>query len=123
MTQNFSPESNAMDMYEDVTLNAPHIQRRVQAAIGRVIEDPVLTGALADDEALILLHWAETEIERLVLETADMDDEEAWEQLNPALHTLRRYIRRTANTSADTDDPAGRLHLLLASPPIYTEET
>lgn len=112
-----------MDMYEDIALNTPHIQRRVQAAIECVIEDPVLTGALADDEALILLHWAETEIERLVLETADMDDAEAWEQLNPVLHTLRHYIRRTANTSADTDDPAGMLHLLLASPPIYTEET
>ncbi|MGC9395228.1 MAG: hypothetical protein ACP5J4_10265 [Anaerolineae bacterium] len=111
-----------MEMYEDIALNAPHIQRRVQVAIERVAEDPALTGALADDEALILLHWAETEIERLVLETADMDDEEAWEQLNPALHTLRRYIRRAARTSADTDDPTVMLHLLLASPPIYTEE-
>ncbi|MBN2393083.1 MAG: hypothetical protein JXR84_20305 [Anaerolineae bacterium] len=111
-----------MDMNEDVALNARHIQRRVQVAIERVAEDPALTGALVDDEALILLHWAETEIERLVLETADMDDTEAWEQLSPALHTLRLYIRRTANTSADADDPVGMLHLLLASPPIYTEE-
>jgi hypothetical protein len=109
-------------MYEDIALNAPHIQRRVQAAIERVTEDPALTEALADAEALILLHWAETEIERLVLETADMDDEEAWEQLTPALRVLRRYIRRTARTSADTDDPAVMLHLLLASPPVYTEE-
>jgi len=111
-----------METNEDIALNAPHIQSRVQAAIERVTADPALTDALADDEALTLLHWAETEIERLVLETADMDDEEAWRHLNPVLHTLRRHIRETANTSAETDDPAVMLHLLLASPPTYTDE-
>lgn len=111
-----------MEKNEDIVLNAPHIQKRVQAAIERVTADPALTEALADDEALPLLHWAETEIERLVLETADIDDEEAWEQLTPALHALRRFIRQTANTSADTDDPAIMLHLLLASPPAYADE-
>ena len=112
-----------MERYEDVVLNAPYIQRRVQVAIERVTEDPGLTEALADTEALILLNWAETEIERLVLETADMDNEEAWEQLNPALRTLRRFIRRAATLSADTVDPAAMVHLLLASPPAYIEET
>lgn len=111
-----------MDTNEDCTLNAPHIQRRVQAAIERVTADPGLTAALADDEALTLLHWAEMEIERLVLETADMDDEAAWLHLDPALRKLRRYIRETANTSADTDDPAVMLHLLLASSPTYADE-
>lgn len=112
-----------MEICEDAALNAPHTRNRVQVAIERVTADPALTEALADDEALTLLHWAETEIERLVLETVDMDDEEAWEHLNPALHALRRYIRHTANTSADTDDPAVMLHLLLELPPDYTEET
>ncbi len=111
-----------MKTNEDYALNAPHIQNRVQAAIERVTADAGLTAALADDEALTLLHWAETEIERLVLETADMDDEEAWQHLDPALRKLRRYIRETANTSADTDDPAVMLHLLLASPPSYIDE-
>ncbi len=111
-----------MGTKEDNALNAPHIQNRVHAAIERVAGDPELTAALADDEALTLLHWAETEIERLVLETVDMDDEEAWLHLNPALRKLRRYIRETANTSADTDDPAVMLHLLLASPPAYADE-
>jgi hypothetical protein len=108
---------------ENNALNAPHIQSRVQAAIERITADPALTEALADDEALTLLHWAETEIERLVLETVDMDDEEAGHYLAPALRQLRRYIRETANTSAETDDPAVMLHLLLASPPVYIEET
>lgn len=112
-----------METNEDFALNAPHIQSRVQAAIERVTVDPALTEALADDEALTLLHWAETEIERLVLETADMDDEMAWRHLEPALRALRRYIRQTANTSAETDDPAVMLHLLLASLPSYTDET
>jgi len=111
-----------MGSHEDNVLNAPHIQSRVQAAIERVTADSGLTAALADDEALTLLHWAETEIERLVLETADMDDDEAWQYLHPALRKLRRYIRETANTSADTDDPAVMLHLLLASPPTYADE-
>jgi hypothetical protein len=113
-----------MGINENNVLNAPQIQSRVQAAIERVTADPALTEALADDEALTLLHWAETEIERLVLETADMDDEAAGRYLAPALRQLRRYIRETANTSAETDDPAVMLHLLLASPPVfYTEET
>ena len=111
-----------MDTNEDFALNAPHIQKRVQAAIERITVDPALTDALADDEALTLLHWAETEIERLVLETVDMDDEAAWQHLDPALRKLRRYIRETANASADTDDPAVMLHLLLASTPTYAAE-
>lgn len=111
-----------MKTNEDFALNAPHIQSRVQAAIERVTADPALTEALADDEALTLLHWAETEIERLVLETADMDDEEAGRHLDPALRKLRRYIRETANTSAGTDDPAVMLHLLLASSLTYADE-
>ena len=111
-----------METNEDLALNAPHVQSRVQAAIERVTVDPALTEALADDEALTLLHWAETEIERLVLETIDMDDEAAWQHLDPALRKLRRYIRETANTSADTDDPAVMLHLLLSSPPTYAGE-
>ncbi len=111
-----------MKTTEDLALNAPHIQSRVQAAIERITADPGLTAALADDEALTLLHWAETEIERLVLETVDMDDEEAWRYLDPALRKLRRYMRETANTSAETDDPTVMLHLLLASPPAFTDE-
>jgi hypothetical protein len=122
MTQDFSLGSNTIETSEGIALHAPHIQRRVQTAIERVITDPALTGSLADDEALTLLHWTETEIERLVLETIDMDDEKAWKQLDPALHTLRRYVRCVANTSADTDDPAAMLQLLLASPPIYVKE-
>jgi len=110
-----------MEINEDFALNAPHIQSRVQAAIERVTADPALTEALADDEALTLLHWAEMVIERLVLQTADMDEKEAWEHLDPALHSLRRYIRETANTSAETDDPAVMLHLLLASAPTYAD--
>jgi len=111
-----------METTKDCALNAPHIQRRVQAAIERITADPGLTAALADDEALTLLHWAETEIERLVLETVDMDDDAARRHLDPALRKLRRYIRETANTSADTDEPAVMLHLLLASPPTYADE-
>lgn len=111
-----------MGTNEDNALNAPHIQNRVQAAIERITADPGLTAALADAEASTLLHWAEAEIERLVLETVDMDDDEARRHLDPALRQLRRYIRETANTSADTDDPAVMLHLLLASPPAFTDE-
>ena len=111
-----------METNEDCALNAPHIQSRVQAAIERVTADSGLTAALADAEALTLLHWAETEIERLVLETVDMDDEAAWQHLHPALRQLRCYIRETANTSADTDDPAVMLRLLLASTPTYAGE-
>ncbi len=111
-----------MGTNEDNALNAPHVQRRVRAAIERITADPGLTAALADDEALTLLHWAETEIERLALETVDMDDEAAWQHLDPALRQLRRFIRETANTSAETDDPAVMLHLLLASPPAYADE-
>jgi hypothetical protein len=111
-----------METNREIALDASRVQSRVQAAVERITADPALTEALAADEALTLLHWAEAEIERLVLETVNLDDEEAWEQLNPALHVLRRYVRRVANTSADTDDPAAMLQLLLASSPIYAEE-
>jgi hypothetical protein len=123
MTPDFPPEDETLETPGNPASNAPDICNRLQIAIERVIEDPALTGALTDDAALILLHWAETEIEQLALETAAMDDEEAWEHLNPALHRLRRYIRHTANTSADTDDPTGTLHRLLTASPPYTEDT
>lgn len=112
-----------MKTTDEIALNAPHIQSRVQAAIERVAADPALTEALDDADALTLLRWAETEIERLVLQTADIDDAAAWRYLDPALRALRRYIRHTANVSGETDDPAVMLHLLLASPPVYTDET
>jgi hypothetical protein len=112
-----------METNKDFALNAPYIQNRVQTAIERVTADPALTETLADDEAITLLHWAETEIEWLVLETVDMDDEAAWQYLDPAMRKLRRFIRDTANTSAETDDPAVMLHLLLAAAPTYTDET
>ncbi|HOU13848.1 MAG TPA: hypothetical protein PKZ84_12100 [Anaerolineae bacterium] len=105
---------------EEVTLDAPHIQERIRTAAERIVGDPSLTEDLLDAEAQILLRWAQAEVERLVLETADLDDDMAWQTLDPALRALRRYIRRVAKSSADADDPAAALHALLASPPVYT---
>jgi len=100
----------------------PLILSRVQFAVERITTDPALTEDLTDHEALPLLNWAQTEVERLVLETAAMDEDDAWCVLDPELKTLRRYIRCVSQVSANADDPAETLHTLLASPPDYSEE-
>ncbi len=101
--------------------DTPPIQNRLRLANERIVGDPSLTADLLDAEAHTLLHWARAEIERLVSQTADLDDDTAWQVLDPALRTLRRYIRRVARTSAQADDPAGMLHTLLKTPPVYEE--
>lgn len=111
---------NARKTSKVSALDIPDIHDRLRTASERIVGDPSLTEDLLDAEAHTLLLWAQAEVERLVLETADLDDDMAWQTLDPALRALRRYIRRVAKSSADADDPAAALHALLASPPVYT---
>lgn len=99
---------------------APYMESRLQTAVERITGDPALTEALEDDAADVLLRWARAEVERLVLDTSALDDDAAWQILDPALHALRRYIRRAAKASADADDPVAALQALATSPFAYT---
>lgn len=105
---------------KNAALDAPYIQDRIRTAGERIVGDPSLTEDLRDAEAHTLLLWAQAEVERLVLETVALDEDMAWQALDPALRTLRRYIRRVARSSAKADDPATKLQALLMSPPVYT---
>ncbi len=96
------------------------LRNRFRIARERIVGDPSLTGDLCDAEAQQLLMWAQAEIERLVAETADLDEDLAWQTLDPLLRTLRRYIRRVARLSVQAEDPAAELQILLQSPPDYT---
>ncbi len=100
---------------EEAALDTPIIQDRLRTANERIVGDPSLTEDLLDAEAHTLLLWAQAEVERLVLETAELDEDMAWQALDPELHTLRRYVRQTARESAASDDPLTTLQTLLES--------
>ncbi|MGC9350117.1 MAG: hypothetical protein ACP5JG_18400, partial [Anaerolineae bacterium] len=87
-----------------------------QMAFERIAGDPNLSGDLTDSQAQVLLDWAQEETRRLVKATQGMTDEEAWEQLDPKLARLRRYLRRTAQESASADDTTAALRQTLDSP-------
>ena len=89
------------------------VEAREQLAYERIMLDPNLTGDLVDEDAKVLLDWAQDEVARLVSETKGMDDEAAWEHLDPKLSQLRRGMRKTAQRSARADDPGAKLRELL----------
>ena len=94
----------------------------VQRAYERIMEDEGLTSDLLDDEAELLLRWAEQEIRRLVNQTRGMSEEAAWESLAPKLRYLRKYLRQIARRSAKTDNPSDALRALLVTPD-YPDES
>ncbi len=94
----------------------------VQRAYERIMEDEGLTSDLLDDEAEILLRWAEQEIRRLVNQTRGMSEEAAWESLAPKLRYLRKYLRKIARRSAKADNPGDALRAWLVTPD-YPDES
>ncbi|MEA3307916.1 MAG: hypothetical protein U9Q70_00195 [Chloroflexota bacterium] len=94
-------------------------EERWQLAIERITSDPALTGELTDQEAILLLRWAEGEVTALVAATTDMSEEAAWEQLSPQLRALRRKMRRLAKIVAAQPEPLVALQNLLGDSDKY----
>ncbi|MCD4739097.1 MAG: hypothetical protein K8R89_07555 [Anaerolineae bacterium] len=94
-------------------------EERWQLAIERITSDPALTGELTDQEAILLLRWAEGEVVALVNATAELPEEAAWEQLAPQLRALRHKMRRLAKVSAAQPDPLVALQNLLGDSDKY----
>jgi protein tyrosine phosphatase (PTP) superfamily phosphohydrolase (DUF442 family) len=94
------------------------LESRVQQAFERIAGDAGLTGDLTDAQAKALLAWAESEIRRLVQTTQGMEDDRAWETLDPKLATLRRHLRDVARQSARAEHPMATLRARLF-PPDY----
>ncbi len=93
------------------------IAAREQLAYEQIMLDPNLTGDLIDEDATALLDWAQDEVARMVAETRGMDEDAAWEYLDPKLSQLRRAIRKIARRSAQADDPGAKLRELLDTYP------
>ena len=72
------------------------LESREQVAYERIAGDPALTGDLTDDEAQPVLAWARDEVHRLVQDTADNDDAEAWARLDPQIRELRQQVHARA---------------------------
>jgi hypothetical protein len=92
------------------------LANRERLAFGRLSEDAMLTGDLTDDVATELLRWAQEKVRTLVAATSGLDDEEAWELLDPQLHRLRRRLRRNAKLTAAAGSPHTTLKALLTAP-------
>ncbi len=88
-------------------------EAREQLAYERIMLDPNLTGDLIDEDAKVLLDWAQDEVARLVAETKGMDDEAAWAYLDPKLSHLRRGMRKISKRGAQADDTGAKLRELL----------
>ena len=89
------------------------VEAREQLAYERIMLDPNLTGDLVDEDAKVLLDWAQDEVARLVSETRGMDDEAAWAYLDPKLSHFRRGMRKISKRSAQADDTGAKLRELL----------
>ncbi len=100
---------------------ADDLAHRRQLAYERIAEDAHLTGDLTDAPAHMLLSWAEAQVRRLVAATKTLDEETAWQQLDPQLRDLRRQMRAAAKVAADTDNPTASLRQQLL-PPRPTEK-
>ncbi len=93
---------------------------RAQLADEQISGDPGVTGDLIDAHAEILLTWAREEIWRLVHATQGLDDEAAWDVLEPQISILRRHLRNIARASSMAEDPETMLRALL-QPPEYAD--
>lgn len=88
---------------------------RLQLAMERIHSDPALTGDLMDQEALVLLEWAESQVVKLLEEAAELPEEAAWEQLAPQLRALRQQMRHISKVSAAQPDPLVALKSLIGT--------
>ena len=94
-------------------------EERLQLAMERISSDPALTGDLTDQEAILLLRWAEGEVVALVNATAELPEEIVWEQLAPKLCALRKKMRQLARVSAAQPDPLVALQNMLGDSDKY----
>mgnify|MGYP006285364315 CR=1 FL=1 len=95
---------------------------RLELALARFYEDPALTNPLRDAEATVLLDWAQEQVRCLVAETEGLDEEAAWDRLNPRLRRLRRTVRRIAVHSADAAEPLVEVRRRISRLSTYQEE-
>lgn len=102
-------------------MDDPILEQRLQKAMEPILEDEGLTADLTDAAAIVLIDWAQGEITRLVAGAQELDDEAAWEFLEPRLHLLRHHLRRISKTAGASPDPLAALPGLLVPPP-YEEE-
>jgi len=113
----FSPATPVMPVLP------PDVEAWVQAAVERFAENSALTEPLIDEDARIVIDWAEGEVWRMTLDAQPQDAGAASEILSPQLRNLRRYIRRTARLCATADDPTALLQTLLVTPvPVFEDE-
>lgn len=92
------------------------LERLVQRAYERIAGDAALTGDLTDEQAKVLLSWAESEVRRLVKSTQSKDEAPAQETLEAHLSVLRRHLRTIARQSARSERPVEALQAQLSAP-------
>jgi hypothetical protein len=103
------------DQHRPPETDPAHLEAREQVAFERLSGDGVLTGELTDDAATELLRWARARVHQLVAATAAMEEQAAWDTLDPRLHALRRRLRRGAALSAASPHPEATLSAWLAA--------
>ena len=70
-----------------------NLERRIQRAAERILENASLTDDLDDDAAQVLLDWGVRCAEQIAEDTADLSDDLAEEAMYPRLRALRRLLR------------------------------
>ncbi|HOA23121.1 MAG TPA: hypothetical protein PK801_11370 [Aggregatilineales bacterium] len=90
------------------------IYERQQQAIEQVTGDAALTDNLTDEQAEQVLQWGTRAASWVAVQTAELDEEQAWAVLEPKLEAIRHIIRRLNSlmsilSDAEPDEVAEKL--------------
>src|SRR5690606_5062526 len=80
------------------------IYERQQQAIEQVTGDAELTDNLTDEQAAQVLQWGTRAASWVAVQTAELDEAQAWPVLEPKLEALRHIIRRLNKLMGDLPD-------------------
>ncbi|MBN1486831.1 MAG: hypothetical protein JW981_04265 [Anaerolineae bacterium] len=95
---------------------------RILLAYERIMEDSSLTADLVDEDAKVLLSWAEDEVKRIIAGASRLEPEVAERIISQKLSYLRRYLRRIGRQCGSAENPAEMLETLLVSPDYPQDE-
>lgn len=81
-----------------------NLERRRQKAARMLLESEIVTSALEDHEAEVLLDWALAQVERYAVSSKDLGDEEADERIAMGVGKVRRLMKKVAGLVEEKDE-------------------
>jgi len=80
------------------------LEGRRQKAVEMILESDIVTSALEDDEAEVLLNWALAKVEGCALSSKDMEAEEAHEYIASGVGRVRLLMKMVNDLVEERND-------------------